>query len=73
MIITTIQFKNRYQGDEGNEKQILNWLTDEETLKIIGIIDEVSFCRNKHADGTYPLVLQCMPPLQNTHPSQGDL
>ena len=31
-----------YEGDEDNEKQILNWLTDEETLKIIGIIDEVN-------------------------------
>ena len=30
-----------YEGDEDNERQILNWLTDEETLKIIGIIDEV--------------------------------
>ena len=31
-----------YEGDEQSERQILNWLTDEETLKIIGIIDEVS-------------------------------
>ena len=31
-----------YEGDEENEKQILSWLTDEETLKIIGIIDEVN-------------------------------
>ena len=30
-----------YEGDETNERLILNWLTDEETLKIIGIIDEV--------------------------------
>lgn len=30
-----------YEGDEDSERQILNWLTDEETLKIIGIIDEV--------------------------------
>ena len=30
-----------YEGDEENEKQILHWLTNEETLKIIGIIDEV--------------------------------
>ena len=31
-----------FEGDEGSEKHILNWLKDEETLKIIGIIDEVS-------------------------------
>ena len=31
-----------YEGDEQSERQILNWLTDEETLKIIGIIDEVN-------------------------------
>ena len=32
----------QYEGDEDNEKQILEWLTDEETLKIVGIIDEVN-------------------------------
>ncbi len=31
----------QYEGDETSEKQILAWLTDEETLKIIGVIDEV--------------------------------
>ena len=31
-----------YEGDEQNERQIFNWLSDEETLKIIGIIDEVN-------------------------------
>ena len=30
-----------YEGDVNNEKHILNWLKDEETLKIIGVIDEV--------------------------------
>ena len=30
-----------YEGDETSERQIFNWLSDEETLKIIGIIDEV--------------------------------
>ena len=34
----------QYGGDETSEKQILAWLTDEETLKIIGVIDEVSPC-----------------------------
>ena len=37
----------QYEGDETSEKQIHAWLTDEETLKIIGVIDEVidcSFC-----------------------------
>ena len=33
----------QYEGDEDSEKQILNWFTDEETLKIIGVIDEVHF------------------------------
>ena len=31
-----------YEGDESNEKGLLAWLTAEDTLKIIGIIDEVS-------------------------------
>ena len=31
----------QYEGDEDSERQILNWFTDEETLKIIGVIDEV--------------------------------
>ena len=35
----------QYEGDETSEKQILAWLTDEETLKIIGVIDEVSPCQ----------------------------
>jgi hypothetical protein len=35
----------QYEGDEDSEKQILAWLTDEETLKIIGVIDEVSLFR----------------------------
>eukprot|EP00095_Tigriopus_kingsejongensis_P000183 snap_masked-scaffold487_size158652-processed-gene-0.30 protein:Tk00183 transcript:snap_masked-scaffold487_size158652-processed-gene-0.30-mRNA-1 annotation:"hypothetical protein DAPPUDRAFT_202746" len=33
-----------YPGNQDNEKQILKWLTDEDTLKIIGIIDEVNDC-----------------------------
>ena len=33
----------QYEGDEDSERQILNWFTDEETLKIIGVIDEVHF------------------------------
>ena len=32
----------QYEGDEDSERQILNWFTDEETLKIIGVIDEVN-------------------------------
>lgn len=31
-----------YEDDVSNEKQILKWMTHEETLKIIGIIDEVN-------------------------------
>lgn len=31
-----------FEGDQENEKQILKWLTDEDTLKIIGVIDEVN-------------------------------
>ncbi|QQP55796.1 Putative LOC100161052 [Caligus rogercresseyi] len=31
-----------YDGDESNEKSIFKWLTSEETLKIIGIIDDVN-------------------------------
>jgi hypothetical protein len=33
----------QYEGDETSEKHILAWLTDEETLKIIGVIDEASY------------------------------
>ena len=32
----------QHEGDEDNEKVIYEWLTDEETLKIVGIIDEVN-------------------------------
>ena len=32
----------QYEGDESSERHILNWFTDEETLKIIGVIDEVT-------------------------------
>uniref|UniRef100_A0A0K2UHY0 Putative LOC100161052 [Acyrthosiphon pisum] n=1 Tax=Lepeophtheirus salmonis TaxID=72036 RepID=A0A0K2UHY0_LEPSM len=31
-----------YEGDESNEKAIFKWLTNEETLKIIGVIDDVN-------------------------------
>ncbi len=30
----------QYRKDLNNQKLILEWMTDEETLKIIGIIDE---------------------------------
>ena len=32
----------QYDGDLNDEKAILDWMSDEETLKIIGIIDEVN-------------------------------
>ncbi len=31
----------QYEGEEDGERYIYEWLTDEETLKIVGIIDEV--------------------------------
>ncbi len=31
----------QYERDLNDQKEILDWLTDEETLKIVGIIDEV--------------------------------
>ena len=32
----------QFEGESDSEKDILEWLTDEETLKIVGIIDEVN-------------------------------
>ena len=32
----------QFEGESDNEKEVLEWLTDEETLKIVGIIDEVN-------------------------------
>ncbi len=37
----------QYDGDQDNQKEMLRWMTDEETLKIIGIIDEVSDTRTR--------------------------
>ena len=31
-----------FEGDDTSDKVIMDWMTDEETLKIIGIIDEVN-------------------------------
>jgi hypothetical protein len=42
-----------YEDDENDEKAVLKWMTAEETLKIIGIIDEVRIKRFK-------TVLQCI-------------
>ncbi len=48
----------QYEGDETSEKQILAWLTDEETLKIIGVIDEVKTILNiKSLNLSYILLL----------------
>ena len=31
-----------YEGEEDDKKEIYDWISDEETLKIVGVIDEVN-------------------------------